>query len=724
MPRGGSLPDDALWRRHRILLAVLWGHVPGLALFGLLRGQPAAWALLAALPPAVLALGASVPGFGHRRLRPALAAMGLLASSAALVALWDGLPEAHFHFFVMLALVGLYLDWVPYGLAVCFVLVQHGVTGTLAPQHVFAHAGAPAQPWVAALIHMLFVAAVSVVTVASWSHHENARAEADLRARGSAALRRIAEAVARDEAPERLLPDALRELATLMGADDLCAGRVEGIDVRLVATPGGWVAAGDLEALSGDPAVAEVRRTRAAARVVDRATGRARVAAPVNVAGTLWGVLACGADAVPAEAGERLADVGRLVGMGIAQARIRAELEARASEDPLTGLANHRVFHERLAEEVGRAARTGDALALVVLDLDHFKQVNDRNGHPAGDAVLVELARRLRVQARGGDVLARVGGEEFAWLLPGCDGPAALRRAEDLRGVVARSPFPAAGALTISAGVSTLADAGDAAEMVARADQALYWAKRQGRNGCVLHSPELREHLEGVAWADRTARTRMFDTLRDLVRNLDAKHATTRGHSERVAGVTSALATALGWPAARCVELHEAALLHDLGMVAVPDAVLRSPAPLTPGDSAAVRAHPALGAQIAGEVLSREATTWIRGHHERHDGHGYPDGLAGPAIPAGARILAVAEAWDAMTAGRPHRPAREPGSALEELRRHAGRQFAPEVVDALDRLLAEGALMPIHASWCIEGDGRRSRVSTARPAAAGVAAPG
>jgi len=707
VPRGGSLPDGILWRRHRTLLTVLWAHVPGLVVFGLLHGHPAVWAAAAAVPPALLAAGASLPWRGGRRVRPALAAMGLLASSASLVALWHGAPEAHFHFFVMLALVGLYLDWLPFLLAVAFVLLQHGLTGTVAPRHVFGHVDGTADAWGMALVHVLFVAAVAVVTVAGWSYHEDARREAQERAAASAALRTIAEAVAHEAPPERLLPLALRALEAIVHPVTVAVGRAEGIDTRLVATAEGHDPDGSLE-MSGDPAVVQVRRHGAPARIADEEAGLLHIAAPIPVHGEVWGVVLCTLPLGPPptrDAEQRVADAARLLGMGIGQAAIRAELEAQARQDPLTGLANHRVFHERLHEEVARARETGEPLALVLCDLDHFKRVNDTHGHPAGDAVLVEMARRLRMQARGDDLVARTGGEEFAWILPGCSGEAGLRRAEDLRRAVASTPFPVAGTVTVSAGVCALADAGDAPTMVSSADQALYWAKRQGRDTCVRHSDELGGQLEGLESAERAGRVRAFETLRTLVRSLDAKHPTTRRHSERVADLAAALATALGWPVPRCVELHGAGLLHDLGTVTVPDTVLLAPGPLTDAEHASIAAHAALGAQIAAEALGREAVGWIRAHHERPDGSGYPDGLRGHAIPEGARILAVADAWDAMTAGRPHRPRREVPDALAELRRHAGTQFAPEVVDALTRLLATGALEVLDPRWVLHDGG-------------------
>ena len=161
-----------------------------------------------------------------------------------------------------------------------------------------------------------------------------------------------------------------------------------------------------------------------------------------------------------------------------------AELQRLASHDPLTGLLNHRTFHEHLAGEVARAQRHGRPLSLVVLDLDHFKAVNDRLGHLIGDEVLREVAERLQGQTRRGEHVARVGGEEFAWILPDCRADGARIAAERARKVIADLPFPTAGSQTISAGAVELTDGMDAGALYTAADEALYRAKGAGRN-CV-----------------------------------------------------------------------------------------------------------------------------------------------------------------------------------------------------------------------------------------------
>ncbi len=178
------------------------------------------------------------------------------------------------------------------------------------------------------------------------------------------------------------------------------------------------------------------------------------------------------------------------------QRRHEAELQRLAAQDPLTGLANHRVFHEQLANELSRAKRHARPLSVAVLDLDRFKQVNDTFGHPVGDQVLREAAERLRSLVRDGELLARLGGDEFAWILPDADRSGALLAAERARIAISASPFAHAGRLTVSAGVCELAAGGDAGQLYALADLELYRAKRGGRDQASGYNPNLRDRQQ------------------------------------------------------------------------------------------------------------------------------------------------------------------------------------------------------------------------------------
>jgi diguanylate cyclase (GGDEF)-like protein/PAS domain S-box-containing protein/putative nucleotidyltransferase with HDIG domain len=364
-----------------------------------------------------------------------------------------------------------------------------------------------------------------------------------------------------------------------------------------------------------------------------------------------------------------------------------AAAEQMAAVDPLTGLANHRTFHERLAAEVGRARRTRRGAALVLMDLDHFKRVNDHHGHQTGDQVLQHAAGVMRAETRSGELIARVGGEEFAMILPDADGDEALRAAERIRRAVAATDFPAVGRMTLSAGVCDMTHAEDADTLYRRADGALYWAKHRGRDRVVRWTPDAPEPLSPRDQADRLERQQALVSVRLLARVVDAKDPSTRRHSERVGDLCAEIAEELGWNAERAALLREAGLVHDVGKIVVPDAVLFAPRALEPDERAVVEEHAAVGARIVGEAVSPEQARWVRGHHERWDGSGYPDGLLEEECPEGARILALAEAWDSMTSERPYSttPA-TPAEAIAECRARAGSQFWPPAVEALARV--------------------------------------
>ncbi len=371
-----------------------------------------------------------------------------------------------------------------------------------------------------------------------------------------------------------------------------------------------------------------------------------------------------------------------------------AEAEQRAASDPLTGLANHRAFHERLRDEVERARRHRRPLARALIDLYHFKDVNDRYGHQVGDEVLRELAERLLRRSRPEDMVARIGGEEFAWLLPESDSLDAWKAAERAREAVAGGPFDGGIDLTVSIGIAELSQATDAGDLVRLADGARYSAKGNGRNVSFCYSPEVVEALSAEERAQSLERSQALNAIRALARAVDARDPSTRRHSERVAELAVRIAGELGWTADRQAQLREAGLVHDVGKIGVSDAVLFKASRLTDAEIAHIQEHSTLGAQIVADVLTEEQVGWVRSLHERMDGRGYPEGIRGERIPDGARILAVADAWDAMTSTRPYTAPRSPEQAAEECRREAGRQFDARVVAALERLRADGQLPP------------------------------
>jgi diguanylate cyclase (GGDEF)-like protein/PAS domain S-box-containing protein len=537
-------------------------------------------------------------------------------------------------------------------------------------------------------------------------------AELELRGRESenrrlateqSALRRVATAVAQEDDPQAAFDLVCEEAVRLLGAASggLVRFEGEGTATRM----GAWGAVGappafaQGERLDGDGLAATVRRTGRAARIdLPVETGqrpRVAIAAPVRAGDRLWGAIGVLGAIDPAampDAPERLGRFAELVGIAVSNAEARARLAALAATDHLTGLANHRTFQERLAQEVVRASRHGRRFSLVLLDIDHFKRVNDDLGHQAGDAVIRETARRLNALTRAGDLMARVGGDEFAWLMPEAGGMEAWRAADRAREAIAADDFPGVGHITISAGVCDLDQAPQQSELFRLADGALYWAKQHGRDVAFLYSPEVVEVLSDAENAERLTRLQALQSIRVLARAVDAKDRSTRQHSERVAEVARVLADILGWTAEDASALRDAGLVHDVGKIAVPDAILFKPDKLTAEEFHRVTAHAALGAEIVADVLSPSQVSWVRGHHERWDGRGYPAGLAGEDVPEGARILTLADAWDVMTSARPYGAPLSREDALAECRRCSGAQFWPVVVEALERAVAEGHL--------------------------------
>jgi diguanylate cyclase (GGDEF)-like protein/putative nucleotidyltransferase with HDIG domain len=345
-----------------------------------------------------------------------------------------------------------------------------------------------------------------------------------------------------------------------------------------------------------------------------------------------------------------------------------------AEHDPLTGLRNRRTFEPDIAEALRERP-----VALLVLDLDRFKQVNDTLGHTAGDEVLKRFAGVVRGFVRDGDAPTRLGGEEFALTLPGVSEGEAIAVAERVRHAVAAAFTGSAVPVTVSIGIATAAPGGSASELVRAANRALFAAKRLGRNRCVMHDAETLAML-GAPAADQVDEHLAAAIL--LAETLDLRDAGTAQHSKTVGLYAERVARELGLPPERVERIRVAGVLHDIGKLGVADAILQKPGKLTDAEWVEIRRHPELGARILDHANLRDVATWVRGHHERVDGGGYPDGLAGDAIPLESRILAVADAYEAMVADRPYRRGLDPRTAREELKRCAGSQFDRDVVAA------------------------------------------
>jgi diguanylate cyclase (GGDEF)-like protein/putative nucleotidyltransferase with HDIG domain len=356
-----------------------------------------------------------------------------------------------------------------------------------------------------------------------------------------------------------------------------------------------------------------------------------------------------------------------------------------AEHDPLTGLRNRRGLQEHIDAEIGR---TG-SVAVLVLDLDNFKRVNDALGYVQGDEALRRFAAVL---AGAGGLAARLGGEEFALVLPAHDEAAAMTVAERLRAEVPAAfedfPWP----VTTSIGVAVNGPGSESASLVLRdATRAVFGAKRLGRDRCVAYHAEALEALLGTLDDTGDAGAEQLAAAMLLAETLDLRDVSTARHSQTVGRYAEEIARAVGLPGERVERIRAAGVLHDIGKLGIADAVLQKPGPLNDDEWADMRRHPELGARILDHANLRDISGWVLAHHERLDGRGYPHGLAGEAIPLEARILAVADAYEAMTADRPYRAGLGHDAARDELRACSGTQFDPRVVDAFLAVLTRGA---------------------------------
>ena len=414
-----------------------------------------------------------------------------------------------------------------------------------------------------------------------------------------------------------------------------------------------------------------------------------RVAA-FEMALALGGFAALGAEPVALVA---LAAIGGLVGMQRANVnRLIWRLSDAAVTDDLTGLLNRRGFQELFETELERARRSGQPLSVIVADLDHFKTLNDRFGHAAGDSALEQLSLILRTAKRRIDTAARIGGEEFAVVLPDSDQHAALILAERMRREVRETFMYEPYELTISIGVATFPLHGTEADaLVALADEALYAAKALGRDRSVVWGAELDGDVLATTGVPTPRSEHHAATVRALADVVDARDRATGSHSQAVGRYAAAIARELGLPDEVIERVRFGGIVHDVGKIAVPDAVLRKPGWLSAEDWQEMRRHPEVGARILKGAKLSDVSEWVLAHHERPDGTGYPHGLAGLEIPLEARILAVADAYEAMTSDRVYRAALPAEDARAELERCAGTQFDRLVVDAFLRVLSSPA---------------------------------
>lgn len=379
----------------------------------------------------------------------------------------------------------------------------------------------------------------------------------------------------------------------------------------------------------------------------------------------------------------------------------RERLMEQSTKDFLTGLFNHMYFHERLAAEIERAERYGHNLCLLILDLDRFKSINDNFSHPVGDSILRQLAEVLKESIRSIDVAARYGGDEFAIILPETDEQTGLQAAERIRSDVESHLFYAvpqeefiAGnptlnshktiSITMTAGIACYPDHHSTREgLVMAADIALCRAKHVARNSVCPYDTTISgdTHVDPLDLY-RVLKDPNTAAIESLAAAMDAKDHCTGGHSDRVTRYALLMGDALGTDSQTLDALKVAGLLHDLGKIGVPDSILNKPSGLTQREQQVIRQHPSIGESILKRAPQFDLIVpAVLFHHERWDGDGYPNRLAGESIPLVARILAIADAFDAMTSDRPYRRAMSIQEAIFELRANSGKQFDPTLVE-------------------------------------------
>jgi diguanylate cyclase (GGDEF)-like protein/putative nucleotidyltransferase with HDIG domain len=374
--------------------------------------------------------------------------------------------------------------------------------------------------------------------------------------------------------------------------------------------------------------------------------------------------------------------VGPLLAIALYQRSTYRALRAMklALTDPLTGLGNHRHFHDRLERELIEAERRACSFSLCLIDVDDFKRVNDLFGHPSGDRVLSRLASTLR---QNGEAF-RLGGDEFALLLPQYDEAEAVSTASSIIDRIAHLGLEHIGSVTVSAGVATFPrQAPDRGELIRLADSALYWAKENGKNRVHVYRPDVVELAELRRLATGPDRAARFRAAASLAKAVDLRDTYTGSHSARVAELAARVASRLGLDQEQIELARLAGSLHDLGKLAIPEEILRKPGPLTGPERLVLERHPQIGYRMLDSLGIEPVAEWILHHHERWDGTGYPDRLPGSEIPLGARIIFVVDAYDAMTSDRVYRGRLSQDEALAELERCAGTQFDPGVVAAL-----------------------------------------
>ncbi len=368
--------------------------------------------------------------------------------------------------------------------------------------------------------------------------------------------------------------------------------------------------------------------------------------------------------------------------------------------DALTGVGSRKLLEDKLQAEAARAKRYKRPFSVAIIDLDNFKTINDVLGHATGDDALRKLSECMKIQKRTSDTLARYGGDEFVILMPETKADDAFTLLERIRSDVHKIPIAETISMTISCGISqSLPESNETpSDIIRRADLALYEAKSAGRN-CVklwdktmskILSPDdieiekIKKLKRRIVGLSEQAEKMFIQSIWGLVQALEAKDPYARKHSENVMYYAVGIAETMKIPSKEMDIIRRAAMIHDIGKIGIPDAILSKPERLTPRERSIIEQHPLIAVRILEKMsfLEQEVAI-VRGHHEKWNGNGYPDGLSDTSIPLGARILAVADTFDAITSDRAYHDSRPLENALEILIDSSEYDFDSEVVKSM-----------------------------------------
>jgi diguanylate cyclase (GGDEF)-like protein len=387
-----------------------------------------------------------------------------------------------------------------------------------------------------------------------------------------------------------------------------------------------------------------------------------------------------------------------------------SRLQELSLKDSHTELYNHRYLMERLTSELNRSARHGLSLSVIMVDIDYFKSINDVYGHKYGDFILKNFAHFLKKHVRQDDVVVRYGGEEFVLILPETDNKGAAMLSGRVLDSAKAHIFDEPGKkmkLKISLGIATYPentlDADSPANIIDLADKALAHAKDLGGNRTFSFTDmpkdddsgeDIKDNVNRLKDKLRKVRKRATQSLMESIyafaKTLEARDYYTAEHAEHMTAIVNAVCKRMKIPPQLSESIMNAAVLHDLGKVGIPDNILNKKGKLTGREFTAIQKHPQIGAEIVRVIhFLKELAPLILFHHERFDGKGYPTGLKGRKIPVGARIIAVADVYQALISDRPYRKAMSKKAALKIIKDNSGKQFDPAVVQAFLSVVEE-----------------------------------